>query len=89
MGASGWARTISVTASYQPLSDTPLILRAQILIWSVAGATGPLDLLIGGFSAQLANNRDFMLDGVDLSTVSVKGDTNYRVTVIGTARQGG
>ena len=89
MGASVWARTISVTATYQPLSDTPLILRAQVIIWSAASVTGSLDLLIGGYSAQLANNRDFMLDGVDLSTVSVKGDTNYRVTVNGTARQGG
>lgn len=72
MASNAWARTISVTASFQPLSDTPLILRAQVLIWSVGATPTPLDLEVTGQSAQLPNNREFTLDGVDLSNLELQ-----------------
>ncbi len=87
--ANAYIRTITPDkASWVPLADEPLMLRAWVRIWTVATTTEYLSIRVAGSSetAQLPKNVDFVLDGVDLSQIEVQANNNYRVTVIGYTR---
>ena len=87
MANNAYMRMISVTGDWQPLSASPVVLNATIFIWSAYAVSTELQLRVaGGDMVKLPKSSNFTLEGVDLSQVEVKGETNYRVTVIGNTR---
>ena len=88
MAANAYVATINVSNSeWRALAETSLVLSAWIRIWSAMGVTNPLSMRVGGGDpASVPNNSDFRLEGVDLSQVEVKGETGYRVTIVGSTR---
>jgi len=72
---------------WRKLSDTPLVLAAKVLIWNTGTPLSDLQLRCDGSDpVNLPKNKEFTLEGVDLSRIEVKGEATYRVTVIGYTR---
>ena len=89
MAANPHIRTIAAEKSvWKSLADQPLVLRAQVRVWTATTTTEYLSIRVAGSSdvAQLPKNVDFVLDGVDLSQIEIQGNESYRVTIIGYSR---
>lgn len=86
---SAWGITHTVTVVYAALSATSIVLDGAISIFSDGAVAGNVTFRVGGQEFDLPNNRTIALDGFDPSTFEVKGDVDYRVTVVGTVRQTG
>jgi len=88
-GRQGWGIEHSVTAAYAQLTSEVIVLDATLWTSTVAGVTGLITFKIGAQEFGVGSNRSFQLYGIDVSSIQVKGDTNYRVTVFGTVRHTG
>lgn len=88
MAANVYVDTIVVSdTEWRPLADTSLVLNAWIHIWTTMAVSTQLSIRVnGGEPASVPKGVDFNLEGVDLSQVEVKGNSFYRVTVIGNTR---
>ena len=90
MGAGCYMQTVAAKAAeWTPLASAAgTVVNCWIRVWydSAEPVTSLKIRYNGGDEADLWNSYNFELDGADLSEVEIKGNANWRVTVIGTTR---
>jgi hypothetical protein len=85
MAANVHLQSIDLSATWKPLAESSLVLRAWLI--AAAGNAAHTQLRVnGGAAAKYPAGATVELEGVDLSTIEVKGNTGDLFVVVGTSR---
>ena len=85
MAANLCIRTIGTIANaWTALAPSRMVMDATIHIWRNGTTAAPLSICVDeGDPGEITYGLSFAVRQVDLSQIKIKGEANYRVTVVG------